>query len=56
MTPVEEFTYLGAMVDKVGGGSKGIMHRLQKARGPFQRLGMVWAARGIGRIAKIRLF
>ena len=31
----EEFTYLGAIVDKEGGGSKEIMHRLQKARGAF---------------------
>ena len=53
---VEEFTYLGAMVDRLGGGSKDIMHRLQKARGAFQRLGRVWAARGIGRRSKIRLF
>ena len=25
---VEEFTYLGVIVDKEGGGSKDIMHRL----------------------------
>ena len=53
---VEEFTYLGAIVDKVGGGSKDILRRLQKARGAFQRLGRVWEARGIGRRTKIRLF
>ena len=53
---VEEFTYLGPIVDKVGGGSKDILRRLQKARGAFQRLGRVWAARGIGRRTKIRLF
>ena len=35
---VEEFTYLGAIVDKEFGGSKDIMHRLQKACGAFQRL------------------
>ena len=52
---VEEFTYLGAIVDKEGGGSKDI-HRLKKARGAFQRLRRVWAARGIGRRTKIRLF
>ena len=32
------------------------MHRPQKARGTFQRLSRVWAARGIGRRTKIRLF
>ena len=53
---VEEFAYLGAIVDKEGGGCKDIRNRLQKARGEFQRLWKVWAARGIGRRAKIRLF
>ena len=33
---VEEFTYLAAIVDKEGGGSKDIMYRLQKACGVFQ--------------------
>ena len=32
------------------------MHRPQKARGTFRRLRRVWAARGIGRRARIRLF
>ena len=41
---VEELTYLGAIVDKEGRGSKDVMHRLQKACGVFQtlrRLGQV---------------
>ena len=46
---VEEFLYLGVTVDEEGGGSEDIMNRLQKARRAFQRLGRVWAARGIGR-------
>ena len=46
---VEELPYLGATVDKEGGGSKDIMKRLQKARRTFQRLGKVWAARGLAR-------
>ena len=53
---VEEFPYLGARVDKEGGDSKDIMIRLQKARRAFQRLGKVWAARGIGRRTNIRPF
>ena len=53
---VGEFPYLGATVDKEGGGSRDIRNRLQKARGVFQRLGKVWAARGIGRGTKICLF
>ena len=50
---VEEFPYLGATVDKEGGGSKDIMNQLQKARRVSQRLGKVWAARGIRRRTKI---
>ena len=53
---VEKFPYLGDTVDKEGGGSKDIMNRLQKARRAFQRLGKMWAAKGIGRRTKIRLF
>ena len=53
---VEEFTYLGAFVDEESGGSEDIMHRLKNARDAFQRLTRVWAARGVGRRTKIRLF
>ena len=53
---IEEFTYLGAIVDKEFEGSKDIMHRLQKACGAFPRLRRVYAARGIGRRTKILLF
>ena len=35
---VEEFAYLGAIVEKKGGGSEDIRNRMQKARGAFQRL------------------
>ena len=35
---VEELTYLGAIVDKEGGGSKDVIHRLQKACGVFQKV------------------
>ena len=53
---VGEFPYLGATVGKEGGGSRDIKNRLQKARGAFQRLGKVWAAREIGRGTRIHLF
>ena len=43
---VEEFAYLGAIVDIEGGGNKDIRNRLQKAQGIFQRLWKVWATRG----------
>ena len=52
----EEFVYLGATANKEGGGDKDITNRLHKARGAFQRLGKVWATRGIGKRTKIRLF
>ena len=52
---LEEFLYLGATVDKEGGGSKDIMNRLQKARSAFQRLGKVWTERRIGRRVYSRL-
>ena len=52
---VGEFPYLGATAVKEGGGSRDKKNRLQKARGAFQRLGKLWAARGIGRGTKIRL-
>ena len=41
---VGEFPYLGATVDKEGGGSRDIKNRLQKARGASQRLGKVLEA------------
>ena len=53
---VGEFPYLGATVDKEGGGSRDITNRLQKARGAFQRPGKVWEARGIGRGTKIHTY
>jgi len=49
---VEKFAYLGAIVDKEGRGSEDIVNRLQKAHGAFQRLGKVWAVRGIRRRTK----
>ena len=53
---VEELTYHEAIVDKEGRGSKDIMHHLQKVCGAFQTQRRVWAARGIGRRTRIRLF
>ena len=50
---VEEFTSLRANLDKEGGGSKDLVHRLQNWRGAFQRLRRIWAAKEIGRRAKI---
>ena len=53
---VEEFAYLGAIVEEKGGGSEDIRNRMQKARGAFQRLWKVWVARRIGKRAKMCQF
>ena len=53
---VDKFTYLGAVMDKEGGGSCDIKNRIQKARGTFHRLRNIWYARGIGRKTKIHLY
>ena len=53
---VEEFAYLGAFVEKKGGGNEDIRNRMQKARGAFQRLWKVWVARRIGKRAKMCQF
>ena len=53
---IEGFAYLGAIIDKEGGGSKDMRNRLQKVRGAFQGQWKVWTARGIGRRTKRRLF
>ena len=53
---VEEFAYLGAIVEEKGGGSENIRNRMQKARGAFQRLWKVWVARGIGKRARMCQF
>ena len=53
---VSEFVYLGAMVDREGGGDRDIKNMLQKAREAFHRLARVWNTRVIGRKTKIHLF
>ena len=52
----DEFIYLGATVDKEGGGDKDIANRLKKGRGVFKSLWRVWSVRGIGRRTKLKLF
>ena len=53
---LDEFVYLGAYVDKEGGGRSAVWNPLQKATNAFQRLTKVWSSGGIGRRTKIRLF
>ena len=54
MEDVDEFVYLGAVVDREGGGGRDIKNRMQKARGAFKSLWRVWSARGIGRKTKMK--
>jgi len=53
---VEEFTYLGAIVCKDGGGMKDLKNRLSKARGAFIRLKKIWRSSNISRKTKLRLY
>ena len=53
---VEEFLYLGALLDKEGGATKDIQQRLGKARQIFYRLRRIWDSSEISRKTKIQLF
>ena len=53
---VEEFLYLGALLDKEGGATKDIQQRLSKARQTFYRLRRIWNSSEISRKTKIQLF
>ena len=53
---VDEFTYLGAVVSKEGGGGKDMDSRLNKARAAFTKLNKVWNSNQISRKTKIKLY
>ena len=53
---VEEFLYLGALLDKEGGATKDIQQRLSKARQTFYRLRRIWDRSEISRKTKVQLF
>ena len=53
---VEEFLYLGALLDKEGGANKDIQQILSKARQTFYRLQRIWNSSEISRKTKIQLF
>ena len=52
---VEEFLYLGALLDKEGGATKDIQQRLSKARQTFYRLRRIWDCNEISRKTKVQL-
>ena len=53
---VEEFTYLGSIIDKKGGTEADIKARIGKARTAFTQLQKVWKASKVSVKLKIRLF
>ena len=53
---VEEFLYLGALLDREGGATKDIQQRLSKARQTFYRLRRIWDCNEISRKTKVQLF
>ena len=53
---IETFTYLGSIVDKLGGTDADVKIRISKARIAFMLLKNIWTARDLSIQTKIRLF
>ena len=53
---VEELTYLGAKVNKDGGGMEDLQNRLSKARGAYVRLIKIWNCKSISERTRIKLY
>jgi hypothetical protein len=53
---VDTFTYLGAIVNKTGGSTEDIKHRLGLARRVFAMLGPLWKSSKYSKRTKIRIF
>jgi hypothetical protein len=53
---VEEFTYLGSIVNIEGGTDADVKNRIKKARVIFNILGKVWSAKNISRGTKMKIF
>jgi hypothetical protein len=53
---VEEFTYLGSIVNIEGGTDADVKNRINKARVIFNILGKVWSAKYIPRGTKLKIF
>ncbi len=51
-----EFVYLGATMQKDGGGTEDIRNRLSKARGAFNNLLKIWRLNSIGCNRQIKFF
>jgi len=53
---VSEFTYLGAVVNKTGGGTADLQSRIHKATGTFRLLAKVWRSKAINHKIKLKIF
>jgi len=53
---VQEFTYLGRVVDVTGGTEQDVEARLGKARSTFKAMDKLWKSKIIGRATKIKIF
>jgi len=53
---VETFTYLGAIVNKTGGSTEDIKHRLGLARNAFAMLSPLWKSKKYSKRTKIKIF
>ena len=53
---VDTFTYLGAIVNKTGGTTEDIKHRLSLARNAFAMLNPLWKSTKYSKTTKIRVF
>ena len=53
---VEEFTYLGAKVNKDGGGMEDLQNRLSKVRGTYVRLIKIRNSKSISKRTRMKLF
>ena len=53
---VEEFTYLGSIMNIEGGTDADVKNRINKARVIFNILGKVWSAKNISRGTKMKIF
>ena len=53
---VDTFTYLGAVINKTGGSTEDIKHRLSLARSAFAMLNPLWKSKQYSTKTKIRIF
>ena len=53
---VDSFTYLGSVVDQIGGTDSDVKARIGKARASFLQLKTIWKSNKIGKKTKLRIF